>query len=137
MEVSHSVTTQISCLVGHQTKSLSCHPSRQTQCAIIWMMFVLLQALVAAREADPTKWTESERSRMEKRATQLDMALAGARKKRQHAARLSRALMQLSLQHEGEQELQQWQASMASIASTVQSLYRYACGIMGRLLSDR
>jgi hypothetical protein len=86
------------------------------------------QALVAAREADPTKWAEAERCRMDKRAAQLDMALAAARKKRQHAARLSRALLQLTVQDEGTEQLQE-QTSMASIATTMQSIYR--CGSIG------
>lgn len=59
------------------------------------------QALVAAREAAPDQWVESERKRLERRATQLDEALAKERKKRLHAARLARALHTLDEQGSG------------------------------------
>ncbi|GBF99332.1 hypothetical protein Rsub_11744 [Raphidocelis subcapitata] len=51
-----------------------------------------LAALIAAREADPVAAAEAEHARIERRGAQLDALLAAERRKREHAARLVRAL---------------------------------------------
>lgn len=59
------------------------------------LLVLLLQALVAARDAAPGEWAEAERQRLARRAAQLDEGLAKERQKRLHAARLLRALKKL------------------------------------------
>lgn len=64
-------------------------------------LVLLLQALVAAREAAPGEWVQTERQRLEKRAQQLEDGLTKERQKRLHAARLLRAFNKLEEGKEG------------------------------------
>lgn len=59
---------------------------------------VLLQALVTARALNPEQWADAEKRRLEKRAAELDAALAKERQRRAHAAKLRGALNRLDEQ---------------------------------------
>lgn len=55
----------------------------------------LLQALVTARALNPEQWVDTEKRRLERRAAELDAALAKERQRRAHAAKLRGALSKL------------------------------------------
>lgn len=57
-----------------------------------------LQALVTARALNPDQYAEAEKRRLEKRAGELDTALAKERQRRSHAAKLRGVLNTLDEQ---------------------------------------
>lgn len=57
-----------------------------------------MQALVSARALNPEQWADAEKRRLERRAAELDAALAKERKRRAHAAKLRGVLTQLDEQ---------------------------------------
>jgi hypothetical protein len=56
------------------------------------------QALVSARALNPDQFADAEKRRLERRAAELDAALAKERQRRAHAAKLRGALNRLDEQ---------------------------------------
>jgi len=57
-----------------------------------------MQALVSARALNPEQWADTEKRRLERRAAELDAALAKERKRRAHAAQLRDVLTKVDEQ---------------------------------------
>lgn len=69
-----------------------------TVCATWHSAWCDLQALVTSRALNPEQYAEAEKQRLDKRAAELDAALAKERQRRSHAAKLRGVLNTLDEQ---------------------------------------
>lgn len=88
------------------------------------MSMCVSQALVTTRALNPDQWADAEKRRLEKRAAELDAALAKERQRRGHAAKLRGVLSRLDEQC-SEATLQLLMKGNPRCAAT--SLHHYVC----------